>query len=196
MRQLATRVAGVIALCTLVPATAVAAPFRISADPGTIVLEYGHVQHALAEQDPLPLIRIYGDGLVWVHYPVYTQRAGDYEFRLELKEVRRLIREIRRDGLLEFDRDRTLRQRTAMRGETSSADQLSDAADTVIRIRLERYKGGIDFDKSIVWTGVDTDARAFPDLSPVQSLARLEQKLRAMIDNRPLSAVELPLAQR
>ena len=195
MRQLATRVAGVIALCTVIAAAAAAAPFRISADPGTIVLEYGHVQHALAEQDPLPLIRIYGDGLVWVHYPVYTQRAGDYEFRLDQKDIRRLLREIRQGGLLEFDRARTLEQRAAM-DERNGTGRSRDATDTVIRIRLERYKGRVNFDKSIVWTGVEADARAFPDLRPVQSLARLEQKLRAMIDSRPLSPVELPLAQR
>ena len=196
MRQLATRVAGVTALCIFVATTAVAAPFRISADPGTIVLEYGHVQQGHAGLDPLPLMRIYGDGVVWVHYPVDTQRGGDYEFRLEPEKVRELIREVRQHGLLDFDRERTLERRAAMRGESNAADRLPDAADTVIRIRLERYRGRAGFDKSIVWTGVEADARAFPALEPVQSLARLEQKLRAMIDSRPLSPVDLPLAQR
>ena len=195
MRYLATRLAGVAALCTLLAVTAAAGtgPIRISDDPGTIVLEYGHLHDDPDKQDPLPLIRIYGDGLVWVHYPVYTERAGDYEFRLERKQVRRLIREIRREGLLEFDRARTLEQRAALQAEPDSS---AAAVDTFVRIRLERYAGQTDFDKSIVWTDVDADALAFPGLRPVQSLARLEQRLHALIDNRPLSAVELPVAQR
>ncbi len=195
MRQPARPIASLIAVWTVfaAPAMAEAGSFRIADDPGAIVLEYGHIDRRLAEQDPLPLVRIYGDGVVWVHYPVDTARAGDYELKLDRKELRRLIREIQLSGLLEFDRARTLKQRSAMQRGNGG---LSGDTDTRLRIRLERYKGHELFDKSIVWTDVEADARAFPRLRPVQALSRLEKKLRAMIDRRPLSPVKLPLAQR
>lgn len=196
MRQLATSVAGVAALCTVLAATAVAGPWRISDDPGTIVLEYGHVDHLLAEQDPLPLIRIYGDGQVWVHYPVDTLRAGDYELRLGRNALHDLMRAIQQDGLLEFDRRRALQRRAALRDDRDSLHPVTGKTDTMVRIRLERYKGRTEFDKSIVWTNVETDARAYPGLTSVQALARLEHRLQAVIDNRKLSPVQLPLAQR
>lgn len=72
-------------LCTLLPAHAETnqAPglqpvFAFSATSSEPVIEYDVVHHLLAERDPSPLLRIYGNGRVHDHFPAYMRRADDY----------------------------------------------------------------------------------------------------------------------
>ena len=102
----------VVTLLVVVLAIPAVSRGQSSAD---LVLEYGHIHHMLAEQDSLPLLRIYADGLVKVHYPAYMSRAGDYELLLSRAELMTLLNQIGNElsaidfegGWVDFPRPKT-----------------------------------------------------------------------------------------
>ncbi|MBT8144452.1 MAG: hypothetical protein KJO55_07110 [Gammaproteobacteria bacterium] len=191
MIRYAAVLAGLLVLCINADADTV----TITDDPGTIVLEYGHIVHMLAEQDPLPLLRIYGDGTAWVHYPVYMTRAGDYELKLSRKELQALFDGMAKAGLLDFDQRKVTQQRQQILSRSAEQWHISDDTDTVIRVQLARYKNKRNLDKTIRWRNVYTDAQRLPQLQPVQAISNLEQQLQSLLQ-RDLRPLTLPVAQR
>ena len=70
------------------------------------VIEYNLVHGMLAQPDPVPLLRVYGDGRVHVHFPAYMKRAGDYELLLNQVELDELLRQLDDNGIMSFDKAR------------------------------------------------------------------------------------------
>jgi len=175
------------------PAAAQRPTIELPANADTVVLEYTTVHHMLAEQDPEPLLRIFADGRVRVHYPVYMAKAGDYEARISAAELRGLLLYLAADGVLEFDPSATREQRAIAAAAERSAGRLhhvSDVTETLIEIRLGSYRAAdaqdvvTGFRKSVRWPNVYTDAQRFGAIAGVQTLARAEERLRAFL-NRP-----------
>ena len=157
-----------------------------------LVLEYGHLHSMLAEQDTTPLLRIYGDGRVLVHYPVYMQRAGDYELRLPAEEVESLIAELEAEGLASLDVARGLERRQEKVELQQSRGELfhvSDTTQTVLRFRVNPSgavrAGGSS--KTVRWNNVQTDAKRFPELDTVQAIARCEERLQELLERDDLT---------
>ena len=182
-------------LAAQVPLTPGEPELEFSPDSATLVLSYHVIQHMLEGRDPTPLIRIYGDGRVLVHYPVYMQRAGDYELQLTRQELRQLLVSMAQQGVVDFNPEnaaaekRAVMQQLAQRGEVA---YVSDAAETVMDIRLTRYKpaGGfttsLNLQKTVRWNNVAQEARLFPTLSSVGGLANAERQIRGLLDRNDL----------
>ncbi|MCP3956525.1 MAG: hypothetical protein GY719_01595 [bacterium] len=168
-----------------------------SPDPGTVVVQYTHIHHMLAQRDPQPLMRIYGDGRVRVHYPVYSPDAGDYELRLTPRELRELLHGLAGDGIMDFDQSAARQQRQQAVAAERAAGRLhyvSDATETVIGVRLEAYgPAGADeapgLEKAVRWLNVYTDSQQYPDLAPVRAIAAAETRLRTLLERSDLTRV-------
>ena len=191
-----------VAACVAVtiPVLAVAQPpFEASDDPGTIVIQL--VQHVGIESADLLQVRIYGDGRVLVHFPVYMTRAGDYTLQLSPEERDALLQIAVGGGLVEFDGSRVRNEVTSARQSIQDAalqsagpvtlSSRSDPALRIIDLRLASYTdaGGTpqrNVEIQIMWAGAQADAQDLPGVSALQSLAAFERSLLALIDRPEL----------
>jgi len=177
--------------------TATAHPaFEYSEAAAEPVIEYNLVHHMLAEPDPAPLLRIYGNGRVHVHYPAYMTRAGDYELQLSQPELRTLLRTLATDGIIDFDRAATRHQRQQLAAQQRAASGslffISDSSDTVIDIRLNEYQKGpgsarvVNLKKRFSWPDLKQDARRFPQLREITNANNAAQRLETLLHHNDL----------
>ncbi|MEN8803476.1 MAG: hypothetical protein ABF297_16010 [Thiogranum sp.] len=155
------------------------------------VIEYNLVHHMLAEPDPEPLLRIYGNGRVHVHYPAYMTRAGDYELQLNQPELQALLHALATDGIIDFDPAKTRSRRQQLGAQQRAANgsmlYISDSSDTVIDIRLNEYQKGPDtarvlnLKKRFVWPDLKQDARRFPQLGEITNANNAAQRLETLL---------------
>lgn len=170
--------------------------FKYSETATEPVIEYNLVHHMLAEQDPEPLLRIYGNGRVHVHYPVYMKKAGDYELQLSKPELDELIRSLADDGIIDFDHGAASAHRkqleTQQRAATGALYYVSDTTETVIDIRLDEYQRGaagkrtLNLKKRFAWKNLEHDARQFPHMTEVQQAEAGSQKLHGLLNHPDL----------
>ncbi len=172
---------------------------EFSEDPESIILEYSHLHEMLAEPDPEPLMRIYADGRVRIHYPVYMAKAGDYELKLTAAELEDLFVGLAGDGLIDLDLRSARAERFLAEEEVRGAGELhhvSDVTETVIDLRLESYRAtgaelaesGIE--KSVRWSNVSTDALQFEGLESVQALAKAEERLQKLTERSDMKKLD------
>ena len=177
--------------------------FQASADPTAIVIQLSQ-DVGIRDTDRTPLLRVYGDGRVLVHYPVYMRRAGDYTLQLTPAELNALLTTFVDGGLVEFDRGLVERQmRQVQRSRQEAVRQAggqpalttrSDETLISLDVRLDRYTpvAGAARENvvtSIVWAGVQADATEFPELGSLQNLAAVERALRALTERPDLTRV-------
>lgn len=187
-----------LALAALGPAAAVTAQssYELSSSPDVVVLQLAE-DVGIRDADDTPLVRVYGDGRVAVHFPAYMRRAGDYELTLPESTVRELVGTAV-DTLLSFDaaaaETEVLALEAAERSDGLIVD-VSDAATTILEVRLERYRpegaaGDIrDGVKRVAWRGLVNDAGRFGDVGALRELAGIRRRLRALADHPDLRAV-------
>ena len=186
-------------LALVAPPVAAQAPaVELPQSAAAVVVEYTVFHQMLADNDPTPLLRVYADGRVRVHYPVYMSRAGDYETLLAPDELQGLLADLVADGVLDFDAEATLADRAAAAAAARAAGRLyhvSDVSVTRIDVRVGSYRAPgtsqaiPDFEKNVAWPNVYTDARRFAGVSGVQGLARAEERLRAIMQRDDLTRI-------
>ena len=170
--------------------------FKYSETAAEPVIEYNLVHHMLAIPDPVPLLRIYGNGRVHVHYPAYMTRAGNYELQLSQLELRTLLRALATDGIIDFDPAATRYQRqqfdAQQRAATGTLFYVSDSSDTVIGIRLNEYQKGpgtariLNLEKRFIWPDLKQDARRFPQLREITNANKAAQRLDTLLHRADL----------
>ena len=187
-----------LALAALSPTAAVPAQlsYELSSSPDIVVLQLAE-DVGIRDADETPLVRVYGDGRVAVHFPDYMRRAGDYELTLPGSTVRELVGTAV-DTLLSFDAAETesdvLVLEAAERRDGLIVD-VADEATTILEVRFERYRpeGAAeeirDGVKRVAWTGLVNDAGRFRDIAALQELAGIRRRLRALADHPDLRAV-------
>lgn len=172
-------------------------------DRATVVVSFMEVPGEIKDQDPGPSLRIHGDGYVIVHYPRYMKRAGDYALQLSPQEMEDLMRSlIDHKKILEFDETAARRSKrdsaiALQEGSRSNLSAVLDASVTVIDLRVNRYKpaGGngqeiLNVDKKILWHGLRSDARQYPEIEAIQSLAAVQQELLALMQRQDLKKIQ------
>jgi hypothetical protein len=148
------------------------AGFRFAAD-NTLsepVIHYRQNVHMLAVTDDMPSVKVFGDGRVLVHYPVYMKKAGDYEMQLSDKELADLLQGMSGNGIIDFEENKVKQQ---MRDEKKSARlrgelyAVSDAVETSIVINLDEYQKNPsspkikNLKKHFRWENIEHDASRY-----------------------------------
>lgn len=165
--------------------------------PETLVVSYAEIWGELANPDPIPLIRVFGDGRVLVHYPDYTPLAGEYELQLEAEELEELLRSLF-VGLATFDpqevaamkraEERRRREAALAANESPELFLVADDTTSVFEFHITGYRpegSGMTsgpIDQAFSWLGVETDAGRYPTLEPIQRLRAAELELRALLE--------------
>ena len=176
--------------------------FQASEDPNRVVMQMS--QDVGIEGDDTPLLRIYGDGRVLVHFPVYTRRAGDYSMQLGPGELNSLLRTFVDGGLVDFDparvkseaRDARLASQRAALQAGAPATLTFRSSDTLVSldVELDTYTGPDGATRQgvsarIAWAGAQHDARDLPGVASLQRLASIEQQLVALTEHPNLVRV-------
>jgi hypothetical protein len=167
--------------------------FEYAEEPDTLVIQLSQ-NVGIVDADQTPLLRVYGDGLARIHFPVYMKRAGDYTLQLNPSELQELVASFVDGGLIDFSPEAT---RAQMRGLAAASRaqaparqprQLitrSDETTVSIEINLDRYvppfgRARDDVTAHITWTGAQGDAADFATLDTLQALAAAERRLLAL----------------
>jgi len=165
--------------------------FQIPTQSGVPVIEYRLVHHMLADQDPEPLLRIYGNGRVHAHFPVYMKKAGDYEYQLSASELNALLRSLSQDGVIDFDHAAVKAERKQLQEQQRAAGELhyiSDTTETVIDIRLDEYRRHPgarrirNLNKRFSWKNLEQDKRHFPQSNTIKGAAAGAKRIHTLLD--------------
>lgn len=165
-------------------------------DPTALLFSYRDIWPELANQDPTPLISIFGDGRVLVHYPVYTPKAGEYELWLQPLELKNLLLSLLAKGVATFEPEAVQRlksseerQRREVAVGAGSPEVFMVVGDStsVFELHLTGYQpaGSAlisgEVHRTISWLGLGTDAKRYPKIEPIQQLRAAEIESRALL---------------
>ena len=171
--------------------------------PEALLVAFRETVAEVAVPDPIPLVRVFGDGRVQVHFPAWDRRAGDWELWLEPAEVKALLSSLLSLGLTSFDpvaveeakrTELAAREQAALeRGEAPVFFYLADAPISEFELNLTGYRPsgppGVtygDLRPRVVWRGLFWDAEKFPQIVELQRLAAAELELRALTEKAGL----------
>jgi hypothetical protein len=167
--------------------------FLMPADPDTVVLSYTQTPDMLGNPDTTPMIRVYGDGEVLIHYPVYMKRAGDYQVFLNPGELRKLLVAV--SGVFDFDAKRAAQARHAAKQarvpllleSSARSDQVLEQFDVI----LDGYQEspGVSLraiNKNVKWRDIEVDAAEFPSVTSLDDLNGARQALLKLLERADL----------
>ena len=148
------------------------AGFRFATEAGVNepVIHFQQNIQMLSGIDDRPVVRVYGNGRVTVHYPVYMKKAGDYEMQLDEAELVALIQSLSSNGLMVFDakkvKDKIKQYKKAEKAK-GQFHAISDAVESVIEIKLDEYQENNKakkiekFHKQFRWKNIEHDAARY-----------------------------------
>jgi hypothetical protein len=167
--------------------------FLMPADPDVVVISYSETPDMLANPDSLPMIRVFGDGEVLVHYPAYMKRAGDYQVFLNPGELRQLL--ISLSGVFEFNASAVgLEKQRAQRSKAPSLLAKSERSDKTleqINVELDGYRNQTNdvkrsVRKQIKWRDIEVDAETYPGVTDLVALEKARRSLRKLLERHDL----------
>jgi len=152
--------------------------------PTVVVASLREVLGEMADADPGPSLRIFGDGRLEVHRPPYMQQAGDWTDQLSADEMQVVLGALVADGLLDLDAATARANLTAARHRARAAAlageapllEASDTGVTTITLAVEGRS------QTIVWRGLRADAFVNPDVREVQQARRAQETLLLLMD--------------
>jgi hypothetical protein len=158
-----------------------------------------------ADQDPTPLIRIYGDGRVVVFHASYMKQAGQYEMMMARNELEALLLQLT-PVLMDFNNEDVQSQKKAAdellwAAATDPEDLVlfhdSDADISVFHMTIDAYlpggAQGITISKPKLdrsWRGLRFDSRDYLGIEPIQDLMQAELSLKELTRRDELVLVE------
>jgi hypothetical protein len=181
------------------------ATIEYSQDPGTVLVSFREVLTEFADQDPTPLIRIYGDGRVVVFHAAYMKQAGQYEMMMSRTELEALLLQLT-PVLMDFNNEDVQSQKKAAdellwAAATDPEDLVlfhdSDADISVFHMNIDAYlpggAQGITISKPKLdrsWRGLRFDSRDYLGIESIQDLMQAELSLRELTKRDELVLVE------
>ena len=181
------------------------AQLTYSSNPATILVSLSTVSPELASPDPIPLLRIYADGRLRVHYPAYLKRAGDYEMYLAPDQLDSLLKDIA-PAVLNFNsRSVQVQKNEFDYQQVKSVNSLSavevfyvaDADITVVNLNIKSYQAAgsqvnnkLNQPLRISWSGLSADAKHYPNLASIQALDQAAIRLFKLSTHKQLQRME------
>jgi len=181
------------------------AHIEYSQNPGTEIISFREIFPEFADQDPTPLLRIYGDGRVVVFHPSYMKETGQYEMMISRNELEDLLQQLTPTMLGLNPKDVKKKKKESddlLRVSASAWNDVtlfhdSDAEISVFQVNIESYqpnkKDGQKLSKPNLersWRGLRLDARDYIGIDAIQDLMQAENALRAVARRSELVRVK------
>ena len=173
----------------IVDSSELLAGFRFDNTAGAAepIISYQHDIKMLSSTGDMPTVKVYGNGRVLVHYPVYMKLAGDHEMQLDEVELVNFIRAMSDDGMMSFDRKKVAeKMQTAKKAERNKGElfAISDSVESIVDINLDEYQANTlspkqkNFTKRFQWVDIEHDAKRYKNNTDIvkanQSVLRLQ----------------------
>jgi len=165
------------------------AGFRLPQNTSQPIVEYRQSLPLLGKMATQPVMKVFADGRVQVHKPMFMKQPGDYEYTLSPAELLALIQGLIKDGMVDFDETKVMRARQAAEDARRKRGELyavSDAEITTIQLNLDSYQSSIFapvqavINKQLRWQNLETDARRFRGITALQGLEHAVQTLNGL----------------
>ncbi len=181
---------------TIIESGAQSAGFHLSSDvtDSVPVIHYQQHVHMLSSVDDRVSLKVYGNGRVEVHFPVYMKKAGDYEMTLEKSELIALIRSLSSNGMMDFDK-KIIKARVHAHKKQEQKNNtyyaISDSVESDIKIRLNQYQKNSasrkskNFKADFKWKNIEHTAAHYSDITELNRANQSVSLLKAlMTDSR------------
>lgn len=173
---------------------------KFSSSPEALLISYNLVSHMLDQEDTTPLIRIYGDGTVLIHYPKYSPRAGDYSTLLSKGEFQKVLNMVTDKGLAGFKAQDVAAKRKQAKKKKEQESGLIHAVSEVDETRIELFfdefqeNTGAAVEKNvrkkISWNNLYSDVKQYLEVHELRKLAEAEETLRQLLGREDLEKLE------
>lgn len=169
--------------------------FTFETDAIEPVIQYHNIVDMIADRDDQPTMKIYGNGLVQVHHPVYKKNTGDYEMQLSQKDLISLLETFANDGLMDFDSAKIKQRKKTIDDELKKQGKLhhiSDSVTTQIDINLKSYRSSktaiqqSGYKKRIRLKDIEHDVKRYKSVSEIQKTGNSIGKLRSLLSHDKL----------
>ncbi len=184
----------------------IASSLSYSRAPDHILLAVSHEIGRIRNPDTTPLVRVYGDGHVHVHYPIYMKKSGDYETRLSSAELTTLLQALIGHGVMTFDSQGIAENRATIRATRRQQAKTNNTAheetdigdDEAIRLDVDldsvvMPKGlrihGADAKRTLRWINLQSDLQDFPELTSLAEFAACVQAVKVLTTHSNLVPV-------
>jgi hypothetical protein len=175
--------------------------FAYSTDAEVVILSYSVTPEMLANPDLIPRIQVFGDGRVWVHYPHYMTKAGDYETWLNTGEMRQLL--LAMSGVFDFDPKAVKKSRKLVKEAREqqegivhyrSEDTLEEMDVSVDSFQTTPGASKRSINQKLSWKNITSDAKDYPELAELQKLKGARNGIRALLKRDDLVRLDAPSA--
>ena len=173
-----------------------AAYFYFPSDPEYLILSYSYHLPTIPP-DPTPRVRIYGNGRVVVHRPLYKSSPGDFELQLSNDELDELLRSFEACGWFEATSQSIKMLQNSAREErlkaAGSTPAWFDIGTTEIALHLEEYAAsgnpdeGNQLARSILAEKLEMFAEDYPEAREFGELYKCIVRLETFLDRHPAS---------
>ncbi|QFU74633.1 hypothetical protein EY643_02605 [Halioglobus maricola] len=161
------------------------------------MLAYSETPAMLGNADPTPRIRVYSNGRVLVHFPVYMKKAGQYELWLSEAELEQLLtlasKLVGNDGAVASARlDEALQTEAEA---TGFAQYRSDSMIETLDLNIEKFKAGANvaatsMEETITWKHKEFSSAAYPQVQGLADMEALRNAIKEITSSDELEVVQ------
>jgi len=151
-----------------------------------LILEYRYYSDDIVGDNKISRVRIYQDGFVLVHYPVYMKRAGYYALTLTSEELQNIVDFIVSEGFFQFN-EQDSREAIAKEKGSSYIYQ-SHSMQTEVTAHPAIKQAGVttlvpDNHVTVQWKNIKVDAQQYGDsIVGLNGLYRISQRFELLAD--------------
>lgn len=159
------------------------------------IIEYQQNIDMLSVVDDKPSLRVYGNGHVLVHNPIYMKNAGDFEMQLSDAELVSLVRDLSSNGILAFD-EKKVKEKVRVYDKKMKDKGLfygvSDGLETIVDIKLDEYQKDKKskkikaFSKRFKWKNIEQDAIRHKDALEITKANESIKRLNSLMKDQRL----------
>lgn len=146
--------------------------FSVPASAQTAPMLTYEIRHEMLASPDRYSVTVYQDGLAFVHYPEFMEKAGDYTVELRPNEVQ-IIRLLLEHPLVQgFNAAEVNDLKESIEAQSQEMFHISDDSHSDFNINTN---GEL---KIIRWTNLEIDTRRFPGIGVLKKLAEIEASLQ------------------
>ncbi|NNL95817.1 MAG: hypothetical protein HKO64_09370 [Xanthomonadales bacterium] len=172
--------------------------FQVPSDPEVPVISYSETPELLGNPDRTPRVQVFGDGLVWVHYPVYMKKAGDYQMQLNPVQLHKLLSEV--SAIFDFDVEAVMEEQNRRLSQARAQGGLQHFRSETTRedweFNLSSFQdsptsSGRPVNHKITWNNDYSTVDEHPALKEFADLVRAREAIQALLDSNNLKKVDV-----
>jgi hypothetical protein len=151
-----------------------------------LILEYRYYSDDIIGDNKIPRVRVYQDGLVLVHYPVYMKRTGYYTLTLTPDELQNLVNFIVSEGLFQFNQKDSLAAKNDLKGTSFIYHSHSMRTEVTAYPAIKQVGVSALVPDNLVtvqWKNIKIDAQQYGDsIVGLKELYRISQRFESLAD--------------